>query len=307
MSTKAVLVVGGSGFIGTHMCLKLRETHKVFATYRTKPMQLDGVSFMPLDLYDRESVKRLVYKIHPDCIVYVAGNPSYYWCEKNSQMAERLHAGGPSTIAAISDVFQSRFIFLSNPYVFDGKRGNYNEDDTVLPGSVIGKAKLTAENFLSSRSLNHVIIRSSPVFGRGNGFTTPLVDLLRITARSGKQIQLSDYKVQSYAPVQGLTDLVLKALDGSFRNRTLHYGGLTKMTSYQFAKEFCKRFKLPHDHIVAQKARPEEFKKIAGDPSIYDFSMNSSQTISLLKIKPFLLEEAFDLFEKSLISSSSLA
>lgn len=306
MTTKAVLVIGGSGFVGTHLCMKLRETHKVFATYRTKPLTLDGVSFLPLDLYERESVKRLIYKVHPDCIVYVGGNPSYHWAEKNSQMAERLHAGGPSTVAAVSEVFQSRFIFLSNSYVFDGKRGNYNEQDTVLPSTVLGKAKLTAENFLSSRSLNYVIIRSSPVFGRGNGYTMPLVDLLRISARTGKKIELSDYKIQSYAPVQGLTDLIARSVDGAFRNRTLHYGGLTKMTSFQFGKEFCKRFGLDSNHLVPQKTRPEEFKRNTGDPAIFDYSVNTSQTIDFLKIKPFLLEEAFDLFEKDLIGSPSL-
>ncbi|MCM0605190.1 MAG: sugar nucleotide-binding protein [Xanthomonadaceae bacterium] len=306
MATKAVLVIGGSGFLGTHICQKLRETHKVFATYYAKPISLDGVSFLPLDLYDRESVKRLVYKVHPDCIVYAGGNPSFFWAEKNSQMAERLHAGGPSTVAAVSEVFQSRFIFLSNPYVFDGKRGNYNEQDTVLPGTVLGKAKLTAENFLSSRSLNYVIIRSSPVFGRGNGYTMPLVDLLRTTSRTVKKIELSDYKIHSYAPVQGLTDLVSRAVDGAFRNKILHYGGLTKMSSYQFAKEFCKRFGLEHGHIAAQKAKPDEFKRSTGDPTVFDYSVNTSQTIELLKIKPFLLEEGFDLFEKDLIGTANL-
>lgn len=306
MRTKAILVIGGSGFVGTHICLKLRDTHKVFATYRANPISIPGVSYLPIDLFDRESVKRLIYKVQPDVIIYAAGNPSFAFAEKNTHMAERIHAGGPSTVSAVSEVFQSRFIFLSNPYVFDGKRGNYKEDDTVLPGTALGKAKLTAENFIASRSFNYVLIRSSPVFGRGNGYTVPLIDLLRITSKTGQEVELSDYKVQSYAPIQGLTDLISRLVDSGARNQVFHYGGLAKMTSYQFSKLFCKRFGLESSHLRAQKVKPEEMRKNTGDPAIFDYSVNSTHTINTLKIKPLLLEESFDLFEKELIGSPRL-
>ena len=43
--TKAILIIGGSGFVGTHLALKLREGYKVFATYHTKRFAIPGVTF----------------------------------------------------------------------------------------------------------------------------------------------------------------------------------------------------------------------------------------------------------------------
>jgi nucleoside-diphosphate-sugar epimerase len=63
--TKAVLIIGGSGFIGTHLALKLRETYKVFLTYNTHPVLIPGTTPIPFNVEGRDWAKRLAYTTQP--------------------------------------------------------------------------------------------------------------------------------------------------------------------------------------------------------------------------------------------------
>lgn len=296
--TKCVLIIGGSGFIGSQLALKLRDTYKVFATYKNHALHLPGISYLPFDVYDRNWIKRIVYNTEPDVIVYIAGNNGLEWCEKNARDADRIHTGGAASVSTVASILQPKFIYLSNAYVFDGKKGNYREDDTVLPWSALGKAKLGGENYIKGRSLNYLILRSSPVFGRSNGVNLSTLDHLRMKLSIGQKVEFSNTELHSYAPAHGLVDLLERLVDSGPRNKILHYGGLTKVTPYEFAVEFAKRFKF--DPNLVQPIRLNQPEHLSGPTE--DYSLNSTEVSRTLKIKPLLLEEGFDLLEKKVVA-----
>lgn len=285
--------------MGTHIAQKLRLGYnKVFATYFTRPIKLPGVTFIPCNMENRNWVKRIVYTTQPNVVIYLAGNNDLEWAEKNERTTELVHSNGPATLANFTEILQPRFIFLSNPYVFDGSRGNYHENDTMLPGSTLGRMKLGGENVVRNKSLNYIIVRSSPIMGRGNALNLSFLDRLRMSLDKGERVETSTKEYHSYAPVEGLCDVVQRLIDSGLRNRVLHYGGLTKVTFFEFAKNFAKRFGYDSSLIIP-KARAMGLKE---EQKITDFSLNSTQTSEILKIKPLLLEESFDLIEQKLIS-----
>jgi dTDP-4-dehydrorhamnose reductase len=197
---------------------------------------------------------------------------------------------------SIAEILQPKFIFVSNAYVFDGRKGNYHEDDIVLPSTVLGKAKLSAENFVKGKSLNYVTLRTSCLYGRGNGSRLSFFDQIRIAFERGKPFELSNHYLQSYAPVSGFTEVVERLIENPFKNKTMHYGGLTRVTAYDFARMYAERFGYDPE-LVAPKAGPD------GESQV-DYSLNSSLAVKTLKIKPLLLEEGFDLIEKNLVPGS---
>ena len=138
--TRSVLIIGGSGFIGTHLALKLRAGYKVFATYNRHRIFLPGVTTLPASLFNRDWAKRITYLARPDFVIYAAGTNNVEWCEAHARDAEQLHTSGAATISNLSEIFQPNFIYLSNSYVFDGSKGNYHEGDIVLPSTSLGKA-----------------------------------------------------------------------------------------------------------------------------------------------------------------------
>lgn len=300
--TKAVLIVGGSGAIGSHLALRLREGYKVFATYHRHPIRIPGVTALPMNVFDRDWAKRIIYVTQPDVVVFTAGKNDVEWAEKNAQDADRIHAGGPVGISTLAAIFQPKFIFLSNSYVFDGNRGNFRESDVVLPPTQLGKSKVAAENYIRGRSLNYVIVRSSPVFGRGTAKNPTPLDLLRYRLERGERVELFGNELHSYAPISGLVELLARVIDGNIRNKYVHYGGLTNVTQVEFAKAFAKKFGYDPEKVIARQMASQHAGSTAVNlADLFDYSLNSSFAVENLKIKPLLLEEGLDLLKKDLI------
>lgn len=254
-------------------------------------MNLEGITPIPLSLGNRNWVKRVVYTLQPDVIIYAAGDPNVDHAEKNPQEVELTQTQAPGMVTAVSEIFQPKIIFMSSCHVYDGSKGNYREGDIVIPTNALGKAKVAGENFVRGKSINWTIVRSSPLYGFGAGYQPSFLDRLRRSLVRGERIDLPSNELHSFAPVQALVELVEKLIEGGGRNKILHYGGLTKLTYGEFARLFAKRFGYDPELITSEDAV---------EP--FDLSLNSSVAADSLKIEPLLLEKGFDLIEKELIS-----
>ena len=302
--TQGVLIVGGSGFIGTHLALKLRDEHKVYLTFNSRSIQIPGVTCLPLDLKRENWVKRVIYMIQPDVVIFAAGANDPAWSEVNPRDAERMHAGGPSDILNTSITWQPKFIYLSNGYTFDGLKGNYKETDTLLPANALGKAKVAGENFIRGKSLNYNLIRVSPLFGRGNGRRLSSLDVLRIKLERNERIEVPHTELHGFAPVSGLTDLVSRLIQVGPKKGIFHYGGLSRVSYYEFAKQFAKTFGYDSDLVVQKQLSQALPTNRYGEPLIADFSLNCTQTVRALEIKPLLLQESLDLFQQEMVGET---
>jgi dTDP-4-dehydrorhamnose reductase len=298
---KSVLIIGASGFVGTRLALHLRDTCKVFATYHTRKPRIKGVTLLPLSIDSRDWCKRVAFTSQPDAIVYAAGKEDLFWAEKYPREADRLHTAGAATLSNVSDLLHPKFIYLSNGLVFDGAKGNYRESDTVLPSFALGKAKLGGENYIRGRSLNYLIVRSSPLLGRStaqSAFQSSFLDRLRMELDRGRRVELSRGELYSYGSVEGLCEVVETLISSGIRNRIFHYGGLSKVSPYELGKAFAKRFGYDPELVVPGMSLGEAEGR---ETHVHDYSLNCSQVAETLKLKPLLLEQSFDLIQKQLV------
>ncbi len=301
MSTKSILILGGSGFVGSHLAARLSKKYKVFATYNSHRYSIPGVTFVPLNIDNKLWIKRILHIAQPDTIIYLMGSNSLNWVDRKPRIAEHIHSVGPGNLLNPSEPIQPRFIYVSNPYVFDGTKGNYKETDIFMPNSIMGRIKIEGENSVKSKFLNSVIIRSSPLFGRGNGVSKTFFDDLRMKLSTGQRFEASADVLHSYASVDGLTEMIHRIIDLRVRNKVLHYGGITKVSLFEFARQFAIRFKLDPTLVVMKKS---DRANLYDRNLALDYSLNSTAAVELLKIKPLLLEESFDLINQNLIPSS---
>src|SRR5258708_2603485 len=77
---KKVLITGASGFVGEHLAQHLLSlgTYEIYGTYRSESSKEsspvhDKITFVHVDLLDREQVKQVLTDIKPDGIFHLAG------------------------------------------------------------------------------------------------------------------------------------------------------------------------------------------------------------------------------------------
>lgn len=298
---KAILIIGGSGYVGTHLALRLREQHKVYITYNRNYVRIPGVSSLPLDAMSRDWVKKIVFAVEPDVVIFCASYAGLARSEANPRDAERFHATAPVNVLNAVEILQPKVVFLSSSYVFEGTKGNYHEDDNALPATVLGKNKIRTENFIKSKALNYVIVRAPPLLGRGNGKAVSFLDRLRMNLERGKTIDLPNQEYQSFATIYGFTDLIERVVESGVKNKTLHYGGLTRATHYDLATQFCKKF--GYDPRFIRGIRFTQKMK-GKQPDEFDFSLNCSQAAQMFKMKPLELLESLHEVEQKLVNVS---
>ncbi|CAL5401066.1 unnamed protein product [Camellia sinensis] len=131
MSTKKVLVVGGTGYLGQHLLQGLSEAQARAQT--TSPFCYD-----------------LAFTHHssppPPPLLEAIPNVLAFHVD--------LRTG--NGFEAISQAFGQ---------VYEGVKSFYKEEDETVPVNVYGKSKMAAEQFISTNCLNFAILRSSIIIG----------------------------------------------------------------------------------------------------------------------------------------------
>jgi dTDP-4-dehydrorhamnose reductase len=301
VADKGVLIIGGSGFVGSNLALSLRHKYKVWLTYRNHPLAIRGVTSIPCRAEREEWLKYLLLQLKPEVIIYTAGTNNPEWSDKYAKEAEQVHATNLNNICQIASLHQWKVVYFSNPYVFDGTKGNYHEKDLALPLTNLGRSKLSGENTVRSRSNNHLVIRTAPLLGFSNSYNPSLIDTLRYNLSRKIPVTIKNSEYFNFSPIQGLVSLVELALDLGIHNEIIQYGSLTRMTYFEVATLFAKKFK--YDPSLILPGADTELTA-AGRKAKMDYSLNMTHVIDLLKINPLFIEQCLDLLQDEFIPAN---
>lgn len=286
------MVIGANGFLGASVVNYFRKKHKVIATFNKHILRFPGLTHFNYNLSDRDYMKRIISITKPDTIIYCAGINDFMECGKNPRMAEAVNGYGPVVISSAADTVQHRFIYLSSAYVYDGRRGNYTETDTVLPQSGYGKNKLSGENYVRSKFLTYTVLRMSPVYGLGTIYHPSKFDLIRMKLQRGERVELPQNEMHSFLYV----DVAMKGLEWIItqesRNRTYNLGGLTKVNWFDYGIMIAEAFGFDTSLVVPAKGDFEEE---------VDFSLNGSDLVKQSQVDPLILEQGLDLLKQHLV------
>lgn len=143
-----------------------------------------------LDLTDQDAIRRVIKTVKPDLIINPAAYTAVDKAESEPELAYAVNAIAPRILAEEAEKVGAKLIHFSTDYVYPGtKAGAYTEDDAPQPLSVYGKSKLAGEDAIRSVGLQHLIFRTSWVYGvYGKNFLTTILrlaaerDQLRIVA-----------------------------------------------------------------------------------------------------------------------------
>jgi dTDP-4-dehydrorhamnose reductase len=179
LKTPRFLVTGANGQLGFELQRALAPLGEVVACGR------DGC-----DLSNPDSIRAAVRAAKPNVIFSAGAYTAVDKAESESDLAGAVNGDAPGILGEEASKLGALVIHYSTDYVFDGtKTSAYREEDATNPLGVYGKTKLVGENTLADSGADHLIFRTSWVFGaHGENFIKTILrlastrDELRIVA-----------------------------------------------------------------------------------------------------------------------------
>jgi dTDP-4-dehydrorhamnose reductase len=167
MEKTRILLLGGTGQIGGD----LRPLLDQFQVHTPDRRQLD--------LSRPESIRECVRSFAPQMILNAAAYTAVDRAESEVDLAAAINTVAPAVLAEEAKRTEASLVHYSTDYVFDGTKSSpYVETDPLCPLNVYGKTKADGEEAIRATDCDHVILRTSWVFGpRGSNFLRTILKL----------------------------------------------------------------------------------------------------------------------------------
>lgn len=157
---KRVLIIGSHGMLGQDLArvFEADQNWEVFAYDREE-----------IDINSKESLLEKIGKVEPSVVVNAAAYNAVDKCETDEieyELAKKINGYGPGTLAKICKEKDIPLVHYVSDYVFDGEKGEYDENAKPLPISNYGRSKLLGEEEVRKNTDKFWLIRTSKLFGK---------------------------------------------------------------------------------------------------------------------------------------------
>ena len=129
-----ILVTGGNGRFAKVLKFKNTKLNLIFKSRKE------------LDILKYNTLEKKIKKIKPKIILHTAGlSRPMDEHDKNISKSIDLNIVGTCNVVTLCKKYNIKLIYFSTGYVYEGKKGNYNEHDPVKPFNNYGLSKLAGE------------------------------------------------------------------------------------------------------------------------------------------------------------------
>ena len=229
-----ILVAGGEGQVGSSIAELGAE----------KGLDVIALGRSELDVTNASSIESSFRKFHPKLLINAAAYTAVDKAERESSLAYEINQKATALLAEACAAAKVPMLHLSTDYVFDGsKLAPYTEKDPVHPISVYAKSKEAGEVEVRSRLTNHVILRTSWVFGKqGTNFVKTIVRL----SQDRDRINVVDDQIGGPTSARGIAEVLLRIVAKIKNGETVTWGTYNYceepyVSWYQFAKTIVDR------------------------------------------------------------------
>ena len=161
---KKILITGTTGMLGSNLVdlFNANNKYEVFGLGRSLSPLLPKQNQIVADLADLSGIGK--YGIVPDVIIHSAALTDLNLCEREPQLANKIHVDGSRAVAKLGGE-KTKFIYISTDSVFDGREGNYNENSRPNPVNVYASSKLGGEMAVKEVARGEVTIIRTNIYG----------------------------------------------------------------------------------------------------------------------------------------------
>lgn len=287
---KKIIVTGGAGYIGSHICKKLKKEN-------FEPIVLDNFSsgyrenvkwgkYYTIDLINQNKLIKIIDHINPKAVIHMAANIE---AGESSKKIEKFYNNNVlctlNLMNAISKKKIKYIVFSSTAAVYGNtKKTPIKENFRQIPDNVYGSTKLIAEeiikNYANSKKINFCNLRYFNVAGADEDLQTGenhqpethLIPLLIEAIIKKKRFNLygNNYDtrdgtcIRDFIHVEDLANAHILALKMIFKkkiNNAINVGSGSGYSVKEIISETENQLKLKAK-IKIQKRRDGDIKKL---------------------------------------------
>ena len=210
-----------------------------------KQGQLKGFSVQApseddMDITDLEKIDRCMAFHQPEVVINAAAYTQVDKAKSEAALAFAVNTTGSANLARMCAKNKIPLVHISTDYVFDGQKGtSYLETDAISPVGVYGRSKAEGEIEIRSHLNEHIILRTSWLYGiHGHNFAKTMLKL----ATTKPKIRVVADQYGSPTSAADLAQAILIISDRvQFKQDvdwgTYHYCGQGVISWYNFAEK----------------------------------------------------------------------
>jgi len=187
-----ILITGGNGL--------LAHALKQVAPKELAPVLLNHQEF---DLTQPDQMAGQLKKHASQVVINTAAYNLVDRCEIERDLSWAVNATGPEKLAELCAAAHCRLVHYSTDYVFDGtKKSSYLETDPPGPLNHYAAGKLAGEQAVLRASPDHLVLRTSWIFGNHPMQAKSYVHTVLKNAKAGRDLKATtdQVSVPTYAP-----------------------------------------------------------------------------------------------------------
>ena len=197
-------------------------------------MEYKALAKSDLDVTDRYATERCISAENPHIVFHCAAFTNVDMAESERNTSIAVNADGATNVAEACKTAESRMVFFSTDYVFDGtKRTPYSTNDKPDPVSAYGESKLAGEHIAAASGVDLLLVRTSWLYGSvGKNLVREVIR----RAREGRPLQLVDDQTGSPTWAEHVAELTLDLVKHQ-ASGTYHVTNSGEATWYDLGRE----------------------------------------------------------------------
>ncbi len=295
-----ILITGSNGLLGQKLVkLCIAKSIDFIATSNGKNRNPDCPEeyFRSLDITSKQQVEAVVLNAKPTAIIHTAAITNVDQCEESPMECHTVNVMGTAFLFQAAQQLHAHFQLLSTDFVFDGEKGNYNEEDGVGPLSVYAQSKVDAERLLRlSKYTDWSIARTIIVYGTGQNLSRSNIVLwAREALAKGEPLKIVDdqFRAPTWADdlASGCLAIIEKNCFGIF-----HLSGPQTYSILDLVKKIAGYYGYNTENILPVSSNT--LNQAAKRPPKTGFDLTKAKL--LLNYSPISIEESLKLLDEEL-------
>jgi dTDP-4-dehydrorhamnose reductase len=274
-----ILITGSNGLLGQHLIPQLADHHQVIAMGRGPRRVSWGadVPYHDLEITESQTIRDFIRQQAPDVLVHSAAMTQVDDCERDQEKSMAVNVQATENLLEACAHCKTHFIFLSTDFVFDGIKGNYQEEDPVNPVNWYGQTKVFAEKLVEAYPSAWSITRTCLLYGIPHGsFRTNIISWVKSSLEKKEKIRVVNDQVRTPTNVHDFATGIRLVLEQHAAGR-FHLSGNEVMTPYQLALATADYFSL--DKTLIEEVNAETFSQMGKRPLKTGFNIAKAQEV----------------------------